>query len=113
VLTRFHILGIVVVVTAVVLARHALGAMQGSGILWLVAVCIGGPWIVWYGAKQLYTAAKYGYVLTDIPERRVYRNDEPRLFRNNVIAWVVLFPLITAGAILALLEALKAQHIIG
>jgi len=53
-----------------------------------------------------------GYVLTDVPERRVYRKSEPKLFRNNLVALLVMFPVIAAGAVLLLLDALQSEHLI-
>lgn len=86
--------------------------LQRNGIIWLIVVAVAGPWIVWHCAMQLYNAAMHGYVVTDVPERRVYRDKEPSLFRNNVVAWIVLFPLIASGAVMLLLDALEAEHLI-
>lgn len=88
--------------------RLILPALQNSKWAWLVVVTVGAPWIIWEGAKNLYFAAFRGYVLTGVPERPVYRDVDPRLFRNNVVAWIVLFPIITVGAILLLLDAWEA-----
>jgi hypothetical protein len=75
---------------------------------WLVVVTVGAPWVTWEGAKNLYFAAIHGYVLTWVPERRVYRDEDRRLFRNNVVVRIVLFPFIAAGAILLLADAWEA-----
>ncbi len=88
--------------------RLIMPAMQSSNWAWLVAVTVGAPWIVWEGAKNLYTASMHGYVLSGVPERRVYRDKDRRLFRNNVVAWIIVFPVIVAGSVLLWLDALEA-----
>jgi hypothetical protein len=86
--------------------------LQRFSLLWLIVVAVAGPWIVWDTAKQLFTARRQGYVLTDIPERRVYRESEPKLFRKNIVALVIMFPVLAAGAVLLLIDALRAEHLI-
>jgi len=81
-------------------------------VLWLVAVLGFGTWIVWHFARQLYTAAMFGYVRTGVPERRLQRDEFPSLFRNNVIANIALFPTVTAGCVILLLDALRAVNFI-
>jgi hypothetical protein len=94
------------------LLRAFIPAMQRSGLLWLIAVAVLGPWIVWQFARQLYTAAMHGYVMTGIPEGRLHRDDNPNLYRNNVIATIILLPIVAAGAVIMLLDALQAEHLI-
>ena len=66
----------------------------------------GGVYGTWYMARQLYTAAMYGYVMTGVPERRHYRADALALFRNNVIAAIVLLPILAGGAIISAFQLL-------
>jgi hypothetical protein len=112
VLSRRSIFAIVITVAALALLRTFIPVVQGSGLLWLIAIAVLGPWIVWQFAKQLYTAAMHGYVLTGVPEGRVHRDDNPILYRNNVIANIILFPIVAAGAVIMLLDALHAEHLI-
>ena len=112
VLSRRSIFAIIITVLAVGLLRAFIPVVQRSGLLWLIAVAVLGPWIVWQFAKQLYTAAMHGYVLTGVPEGRVHRDDNPSLYRNNVIANIILFPIVAAGAAIMLLDALKAEHFV-
>lgn len=112
VFTGRSIFAIIVVVGAFALLRAFIPAIQRSGFLWLAVVAILGPWIVWQFAKQLYTAAMHGYVITGVPEGRVDRDDNPNLFRNNVIANIILFPIVAAGAVIMLFDALQAEHLI-
>lgn len=109
---RSILFSILAVVAVVVLFRYGLRLLQSSPLLWLIAVSVAAPWIVWHGAHQLYVAAIHGYVLTGVPERRVYRDENPGLYRNNVIAWIVLFPVLSAGAALILIGALEGQHLL-
>ena len=111
-LTRRSILAIFGVVAALALLRTFIPVAQRSGVLWLLAVSIFGPWIVWHFAKQLYTAAMHDYVLTGVPEARVHRADNPSLYRNNVNGNIICFPVVAAGAVIMLLDALKAEHLI-
>ena len=103
---------IIVLVAIYALIRAAVPLIQQFQLLWLVVVAVAGPWIVWDTAKQIFAAAMEGYVLTDVPERRVYRKSEPKLFRNNLVALLVMFPVIAAGAVLLLLDALQSEHLI-
>ncbi|MFM6829593.1 MAG: hypothetical protein ACKOVA_04555 [Novosphingobium sp.] len=82
--------------------------LQNAQWAWLVMVTIGAPSITWESAKNLYSAAVHGFVLTGVPERHVYRDEDRRLFRNNVIGWIVTFPIIAAGAVLLLVDAWAA-----
>ena len=88
--------------------RLILPSLQNSKWAWLVVVTVGAPWVTWEGAKNLYSAAIHGYVLTGVPERRVYRDEDRRLFRNNVVVCIVLFPIIASGAILLVVDAWEA-----
>jgi hypothetical protein len=109
---RTSTIAIAAVVGITALLKSMIPLLQQNGIIWLIVVAIAGPWIVWDCAKQLYNAAMHGYVITDVPERRVYRDKEPRLFQNNIVAWPALFPIIAAGAAVLLLDALQAEHLI-
>ncbi|MBA2466802.1 MAG: hypothetical protein H0V46_04270 [Sphingomonas sp.] len=111
-LTRRGLFTIIIVVAALGLVRAFIPAVQRSGLLWLLVVSVLGPWIVWHFAKQLYTAAIHGYVLTGVPEGRVYREDNPSLYRNNVIANIILFPVVAAGVVIMLSDALQGEHFI-
>lgn len=84
---------------------------QRWSLVWLVLVSTAGPWLVWDLAKKLYTAAMEGFFVTDI-YGKVHRETEPRLFRNNVLAHIVLLPIIAGGIVTMLLDALEAMHII-
>ena len=85
--------------------RLILPTLQNFEWAWLAVVTVGAPWVTWEGAKNLYSAAIHGYVLTGVPERRVYRDEDRRLFRNNVVVWIVLFPIIASGAIVLMIDA--------
>ena len=111
-LSRRGIFTIVIIVVALAVLRAVIPVVRRSGLLWLLAVSVLGPWLVWQFAKQLYTAAMHGYVLTGVPEGRVYRDDNPSLYRNNVIANIILFPMAVAGFVVTLLDALQAEHLI-
>ncbi len=109
---RGNIFAVIVVVTGFALLRAFIPIMQHTKLLWLGAISVFGPWIVWHFAKQLYSAAIHGYVLAGIPERRLRREANPNLYRNNVIANIVLFPIVTSGIVIMLLDALQANHLI-
>lgn len=60
-------------------------------------------------AWQLYTAGTRGYILTGHSmNRKVYRGENPKLFRNNVIANIVMLPLVAAGSAFFVADAVKA-----
>ncbi|MFL6759823.1 hypothetical protein [Sphingomonas sp.] len=109
---RTSTIAIATVVGITALLKSMVPLLQQNGIIWLIVVAVGGPWIVWDCAKQLYNAAMHGYVITGVPERHVYRDKEPSLFRNNVVAWIVMLPIIASGAVVLLLDALEAEHLI-
>ena len=88
--------------------RPILPALQNSRWAWLVVVSVGTPWVTWEGAKNLYSVAIHGYVLTGVPERRVNRDEDRRLFRNDVVVWIVLVPIIASGAIVLSVDAWEA-----
>lgn len=100
-----------VLVAGLAIVQLLVPVMKSSTLLWLALVAFAGTGIVWHGAKQLYTAM-HGYVVTGMPERKVFREENFSLFRNNVIAWIALFPIIASGAVVMLFEALKAQGLI-
>lgn len=100
------------VVAALALVHAFIPGVRRSAFLWLLVVAVIGPWAVWGVAKQLYTAAMHGYLLTGIPEARVYRDDDPKLYRNNVVGNLAIFPIVTGGAAIMLLDALRAAHLI-
>lgn len=84
---------------------------QRWSLVWLVLVSTVGPWLVWDFAKKLCIGAMEGFFETDL-YGKVHRETEPRLFRNNVIAHIVLFPFIAGGVVITLLDALEAMQII-
>ena len=111
-ITRRTVIAIISIVAALALVRFLVPPLQRSGYLWLLAVVSLGPWIVWHFVKQLYAAAMHGYVLTGVPEARVRKEDNRNLYRNNVIAYIALFPVVAAGVSIMLFDALKAEHLI-
>ncbi|UIJ45493.1 hypothetical protein LZK98_00575 [Sphingomonas cannabina] len=112
VLTRRSMFAIIIAVAAPVLLWAVPPIAGRSNLLWLLAVFVPGPWAIWHLARQLYTAAMHGYVVTGVPEKRVYRDDAPSLYRNNVIAYIILFPIVAAGVVIMMLNALQAEHLI-
>jgi len=91
--------------------RFAFPMAQRWSLVWLVLVSTAGPWLVWDVARTLYTAAMEGFFVTDI-YCKVHRETEPRLFRNNVVANIVLLPIIAGGVVTMLLDALEALQVI-
>ena len=110
--TRRGMVALIVLMTALAVVRAFVPTMQRTGVVWLLAVSALAPWVVWHCAKQLYTAAMHGYLLTGAPEDRVYRDENPSLFRNNVVGYIVMFPGIAAGAVVVLMDALRAEQFI-
>lgn len=77
--------------------------------MWTYVFALAGPWLTWEIGRQLYTAAMQGYIVTGRSmSRKVYREQDPQLFRNNVIANLVVFPLVASGSALYLADALDA-----
>lgn len=87
------------------LLRFVVPMAQRWSLIWLVLVSTAGPWIVWDCAKKLYIAAMEGFFVTDL-YGKVYRETEPRLFRNNLIAHIIILPILTGGIVTMLLDAL-------
>lgn len=106
------LLKVLMIVVGLVAIRLLVPIIKSSTLLWLLLVVFAGTGVVWHGARQLYTAAIHGYVVTGMPERKVFREENLSLFRNNVIAWIALFPVIASGAVIMLFEALQAQGLI-
>lgn len=78
-----------------------------------IVVALAACFVTWETAKQLYRAAMDGYILTGRSmSTRVYREKNPTLFRNNVIASIILFPVIAAGAVTVVLDVLHAARVI-
>jgi hypothetical protein len=79
-------------------------------LIWSVILALTGAFFAWETGKQLYTAAMKGYILTGRSmNRRVDRKTDGKLFRNNLIANLMLFPLFAGGFVmfsLAVLEGL-------
>ena len=68
---------------------------------------LAGPFLTFGLGKQLYTAAMRGYIVTGRSmNRKVYREQNPTLFRSNVIANLIVFPMVAAGSALYLADAL-------
>ena len=64
-------------------------------MIWSVILALTGAFFAWETGKQLYTAAMKGYILTGRSmNRRVDRKTDGKLFRNNLIANLMLFPLL-------------------
>ena len=77
-------------------------------MIWSILLALGVSFVTWEMAKQLYTAAMDGYILTGRSMNvRVYREEDRRLFRNNVVGTIILFPLVAGGALLLVLHALE------
>ena len=82
-------------------------------MFWSIIFALAGPFIVWQMARQLYTAAMEGYVITGRSMNvRVYRDKDRNLFRNNVVAHIGLLPLVASGAVLMALDALQKLEIV-
>lgn len=107
---RLFFISVCLLVLLAVLRSVILETQQWNAI-WLVLVATVGPWIVWDTSKALYTAAMEGFFVTEL-YGKVNRETESRLFRNNLIAHIVLLPIIAGGAVIMLLDALEAMHII-
>jgi len=81
--------------------------------VWTYIFAVAGPALTLGVGRQLYTAATRGYVMTGHSmNRKVYRDKDPSLFRNNVIANIIVFPFVAAGSVLFMGDALKALGVI-
>lgn len=75
--------------------------------MWTFVLALGGLWLTAEVGKQLYTAAMHDYIFTGRRlNRKVYRDENPSLFRANVLANIVMFPLMASGSGLFLVESL-------
>jgi hypothetical protein len=82
--------------------------MLRSCRMWTIVLALAGPWLTLGVARQLYTAAMRGYIMTGHSmNRRVHREEEPTLFRNNVIANIAIFPLVAGGTALFVADAVR------
>ncbi|HEX6742166.1 MAG TPA: hypothetical protein VF079_10290 [Sphingomicrobium sp.] len=94
-------------------AARFVAAAAAMRLFWLIVMALVSPYVAWEMARQLYRAAMDGYILTGRSMRtRVYREKNPALFRNNVVANILLFPVIAGGACLFILEALQSLRLI-
>ena len=79
--------------------------------VWTIILALAGPCLTLGVARQLYTAALQGYIMTGHSmNRKVRRKENPKLFRNNVIINVVALPLLAGGSVVLVAEALDALH---
>jgi hypothetical protein len=77
--------------------------------VWTYILAMAGPAVTLGVGWQLYTAATRGYLMTGHSmNRKVHRDKNPRLFRNNVIANVVVFPILVVGSVLIMADAFRA-----
>lgn len=81
---------------------------SGLAVQTLLALAVlGTPFFILPFGRNLYTAAKLGYVIPDWRVGPVHRADSPVTFWSNVVLSIVLIPVLIAGAILLAGEALR------
>ena len=75
----------------------------------LLVTVAGSIYASWQFVSLLYTAAMHDYVLGYAPVRRVYRDQNRGAFKLNVILAIIMWPIISAGGVILVYGALKAE----
>lgn len=68
------------------------------------------PVVIVEWLRNLYTAARSGYVIPNKNDGPAYRLDEPMKFWSNVVLIVLMLPVVVAGGVLVLQEVLTLAY---